>query len=445
MPNTGPNPGPGLTDDGHPAPKLKFKYDAAGRLVESSSPGASTDQNPAADRVTNFTYDVLGRQVQQEAPADGQNKRVATLTKYDLRDNVRSVTISAPATIAGNQSLPAVELVTTNFHDLRNRLVAIDHPGASPSEDRLLTFYSYNKAGELLGELTVEGSEPLALLGGTAWLPPAWFQILADSYAADPHRITRYEYDSLGRVTKTIGTDPDGPGGNSAATTEYKYDAASNVTQTKLTATDAVEGELTRITDVEYDNLDRPWRTLETPVKLDPLDEAAIRPESILVYNVGGTVRKQLTKNVTPDQDEIDGQWRQTTFDYDNLGRQYRSVAPHLVSVGQQQSPEGDSWSITSIEQSTPTDIPSYSFRDAASNIVLSVTPWQRDTITDFDQTTTKFDLLNRPVQTVGAASGQVENSQFATGSNLRYNTDGSIREQWSTASGGESGKTTYT
>ena len=61
--------------------------------------------------------------------------------------------------------------------------------------------------------------------------------------------ITSYEYDGLGRKTKTTEPDPDGVGPKTSPISAYTYDAVGNL----LTLTDPVNNRTTWT----YDNLHR--------------------------------------------------------------------------------------------------------------------------------------------------------------------------------------------
>ncbi|WP_428304807.1 RHS repeat-associated core domain-containing protein [Lacipirellula sp.] len=212
------------------------------------------------ERRTSYKYDALNRLISQ----------VENAGAYDVTDRH----------------------TTANQYDASGNLTKVEeNPGVDPRQ--VATVYAYDSLGRLVAE-TEQGQ-----VGGSTEKRTRRFQYDAIGNQVahiDPmSRLTRSEYDRLGRLTKTIDPDPDG---NNLVTalashlTTSTYDAAGNL----LSQTNGTAGETTRY---KYDAQGRLI-----------LSENGRGDVTSHFYDLAGN----LAETVDPDQNS-------TAYNYDGLGR----------------------------------------------------------------------------------------------------------------------------
>ncbi|MHA6194717.1 LysM peptidoglycan-binding domain-containing protein [Pseudomonas wadenswilerensis] len=168
------------------------------------------------------------------------------------------------------------------------------------------------------------------------------FQAVPVTSSADD-RLTRYAYDTVGRLTRVI--DPLG------YTESYTYDAAGN--RTSLTNKNG------QTWTYRYDQGSRLLEEITPPVSVSKVDSAGQGTSDLLVsrneYDAFGSVvsrtegRLRLSLSADPQQDDL-SQARTRVFGYDALGRQVRITSPgwyDKVSGQYQQNGGAGSFQVT--------------------------------------------------------------------------------------------------
>jgi RHS repeat-associated protein len=234
-------------------------------------------------RETVFEYDALGRQIVVTLPdldgAGGEDPPEVSYT-YDLVGNLLTETDAE-----GN--------VTTYAYDNIYRLITVTEadPDGGGAQTSPVTTYEYDAAGQLLSV-----TDPLG-------------------------RETAYQYDALGRRIKVTLPDPDGQGGDPSPEIEYDYDLAGNVVGT----TDA----LGNVTAYAFDNLFR----LISVTEADPDGTGGGQSSPVTTYEYDAA--GQLLSVTDP-------LGRETSYQYDPLGRRIKLIQPDPDGVGGEDPPETD-------------------------------------------------------------------------------------------------------
>jgi RHS repeat-associated protein len=253
--------------------------------------GLTSKIRDANGNETTFEYDGLGRQTKvttEDPDGSGVGKTltgIVSYTVYDANGNVEW-SILNPSTL-DDEDLDENDFATHYlYEDFTDRLWQVIQPdpdGGDPTYSSPVTVYSYDAAGWLY-----EVSDPL-------------------------ERITRTEYDRLGRTIKTTLPDPTtGEAEGSDIIYLTTYDGVGNV----LTTTDA----LSNVTTYGYNDYHQ--RTSTTLPDPDGVGGQSA-PVSYVSYAPGGEV---LTTT--------DAMNRVTTYEYDLLGRQWQVTSPDPDGVG---------------------------------------------------------------------------------------------------------------
>ena len=292
-------------------PVTTYAYYGDGQIQSVSTPG------PNGTVTTSYSYDNLGRLKQEIRPNDGNGNQLTIDYTYDLRDNLKTQTESGGGASSGG----AKTRTTTNYYDLRDRLIAVDGPDGST--DGVSQYLAYNEAGEVATQLVFAGDidatyvtdKQITVAEIDAQRTAVWGRTDRNNIAQK----TTINYDKLGRVLDTKGPDPTrGVEPDRAVFTKYTYDIRSNVKKRDAQADD-FNGDLEWIiTDVSYDELNRPWKTV-TPG----------RPEMQVAYNVDGT-----TKHTKVETYNDNDNWLITSFGYDGLGRVLTQTSEDVAASG---------------------------------------------------------------------------------------------------------------
>ncbi|EMI42894.1 protein containing Coagulation factor 5/8 type [Rhodopirellula sp. SWK7] len=276
---------------------VSFEYDNWGRQIFQSDPYVAFDpsgaENPVASTGTTLTYDEASRVMSQSDPAGR-----TTDFEYDLVGNLTKTTYPDLDT---TDTDPPV--FSTSQYDIAGQLVlSTDTLGRSVR-------YDYDARGRMIRESLPSLDTNLLNLDPSAFAHSEYeYNDFNDLIAVtDPlGRVTTYEYDNWGRITKETLPDPDGAGPLPAPSTQTTYDASGNVWKTT--------NHLGHVTETQYDDLDRPVLTLLVdPDGAGPLP----RPTFSTEYNLLGAVAAQ-----------TDTAGRVTTYQYDPLGRLIQTTLP---------------------------------------------------------------------------------------------------------------------
>jgi RHS repeat-associated protein len=282
-------------------------YNALGQLYQQILPDPDGAGVEYSSPVTTYVYDRLGRVISVTDP-------LGNATTYAYTDFGKTVTVTQPdpdgaGILTAPQSVmtydalgqlisteDALGRVTTYEYDEVGRKITMTQP--DPTDDMVnnppVTHYAYDKAGNL-------------------------------RYVTDPlSNVTEYQYDARNRLKKVISPDPDGVGGDPAPQVNYTYDDAGQM----LTMLDALD----RLTEYEYDGLGRVIKiTLPDP---DGEEEEYESPEILTVYDAVGRKLSQTDANgnVTQyDYDLLDHLVEVTGADPDGAGLDYTSPVSHWV------------------------------------------------------------------------------------------------------------------
>lgn len=190
-----------------------YEYDGVGNLLKRTVASGTADE-----AVTAYEYDVLGR-LRRETLGFGTADAAATFYGYDSLGNIKRIDDAR-----GNS--------TFYYHDKLGRVIKSGDPENHVSETKYTVFGEvaettrrYNKATNVFDAVTQPAIAPHAL-----------------------DAVTRYEYDRLGRVVRTIDA------GNYQTETDYTvFGEIDSVT--KASATTSFEydklGQVTKSTDAE--------------------------------------------------------------------------------------------------------------------------------------------------------------------------------------------------
>ena len=254
------------------SPRTQFTYDGVNNVLTSSDP---------LDRVTQFEYDDIYRLTITTLPdPDGAGPEATPVYQigYDPQSNVIS-----EIDPLGNE--------TTFEYDERyviTKITAPDPDGAAGPSGNPITQFTYDAAEQL-----IQLSDPL-------------------------DRVTTFEYDLLGRTTRTILPDPDQDGPDTTPIVTNVFDPYGNV----VSMIDPLGNE----TKYEYDALHRLVR------QTDPDPDGADLPLQSPVTTFEYDAAHQVLSVSDPLQ-------RVTTFDYDDLGRVITTTQPDPDGDGPDDSP----------------------------------------------------------------------------------------------------------
>ena len=324
--------------------------------------GDRTVITDALDQVTTFEYDDLGRVITTTGPATTWNPQgKVTVNEYDAADNLIKVTenylAGQPQNYQNTYNLitqytydeagrretttDTLDRVSRNIYDSAGRLektIENEHPSVSTpyylEQYNLITTYGYDDSGR---QITVTD-----LLG----------------------HVTRTEYDTAGRVYRTIVNFEDGEYESEKPyediITEYVY----NLDDTLQKTVQLPDSNERRVTFTKYDDLNRVEQTIEN------YDDGVSDPNEF-------------------DQDLI------TEYKYDAAGNQIQIIDPLLRTTDYDYDALGRVLTITNhLEGQTV-----YQY-DLAGNRISSRDPEQRTTTYDYD-------ALNRVITTTNALEGQ--------------------------------------
>lgn len=293
---------------------VRNQYDAMGRLVSRTLPppggDAATDQHTAT---TAYAYDGEGNLLAQWDALGNQ-------TSYTYNARNQPVSIIEPLPEIGATSPPpgasvVVPVTVFTYDAWGNVLTKRDPVGAETS-------YRY----DMFQQLTRTVQAP-AVPGQTDGLVEQFVYSAAGQLieqwasGADGWRVTRYEYDDLGRLRRE--QQPADQEGRHPEVI-YDYDLRDN----RVRATESNQ----RVTAYQYDQRDRLIRVaLPDPDGAGPLGA----PTTRYVYNVDGSVRSEEFFDAVDPLAAL-----QTRFDYDARGRLIHKVMSDPDGTGPLAAPE---------------------------------------------------------------------------------------------------------
>lgn len=370
------DPHPGTSD--HLAAITTYVHDAGGNLITKTDPQGA---------ITRFTYDAMNRltstllpspgghpetdqtSAQQTLRYDGEGNVVVETNAlghrvnhvYDARNQLASTTWPAPgANVAPPGALHGPPVVTFVYDTLGNLRSRTDPRGA-------VTSYQYDPSQRIT---RITHPDP-----GTGQHAARVEQLVYDAVGqliekqegtSDQRLVVQYQYDDLGRLrTETI---PHRPGGFFAAT-QYKYDLRDNLV--------AVTQPSGTVTHHEYDQRNRLRKTSQP----DPDGVGSLgRPVTTWEYNRDDTLRREVFYDSSrPDVRSV------TDYEYDQLGRVVRRVAPDPDFAG-------------------PLDAPQVRYHyDVAGNVITVLEEWGTH---EANVTHYSYDRLNRLWRTARPIAG---------------------------------------
>jgi RHS repeat-associated protein len=262
-----------------------YNYDGVGRLftVDEPDPDGPAPYGLLLAPRTIYTYDAAGRLTTVEDRwANLMNEPWGTVTEYeyDDLDNIMTVTQPDPDGIIGPLQSP----VTQSVYDAAGQLKEMTDPGGR------VTTYEYDNLGRLTKttQPDPDGADPL------------------------PRPFTTYTYDEVGNLKSVTDPDPDGPGGVNPAVTTYEFDNLDR--RTKII--DPKQGQ-TRFTYDAANNL----KTL-----IDPVSNTTAWEYDFLGRAIAETNQLDKTRTFAYDAagnltQRIDRLNRKIVYAYDNLNR----------------------------------------------------------------------------------------------------------------------------
>ena len=304
-------------------------YDLNGRLQTETDP---------LERTTTCYHDAAGRVVGTLGPdpdGAGPLQPVTTATTYDGDGRVLT------QTDAGGRTVEKV-------YDARGLILA---------EIGVATAVIADDEEKLLRPVTRFRHDERGLLT-RKWLPnPEAVDQLAAPYVDAAAPDEQYEYDSLGRMTRMVGADPDPAVGDDHAIALYEHDGFGNVVRET--------GPLEQVTEMVYDKADRLLsRTLDDMDGGGPMLQAV----TASTYDAAGSLLSETdaggfeTKHayapsglklwtelpealIDDERDATPASYRlRTTTEYDLLGRPTAEYLSAVTPAG-----EGDTWHRTDI------------------------------------------------------------------------------------------------
>lgn len=305
-----------------------MKYDLRGNLVsEELSAGAP-------ESVRNlYVYDAVGNR-RAEVLAFGSADQTIDVRSFDQLNRVKEdktdvlqdigffgIVAATPEGVA-KQELTAQGLVSPNLRTPVNlpTLYTYDASGNvlekaegsrivnvnSTTYTYVSTAYFYDAVGRLIRQLDDAGGP---LQATSTWTYDASGNVLVE---VDPTgRRMLYEYDPLGRLTRTVAPDPDGVGAQLSPTTSYVYDAAGNVVE-------QTNGEGESVYSI-YDATGRVVRTIR-PVS------TGVDTETVYRYDLVGNLISMR-----------DGAYNTTRYSYDKLHRNLTETTKVALTLNDSQ------------------------------------------------------------------------------------------------------------
>jgi RHS repeat-associated protein len=377
--------------------RTSYQYDALGKLTQTTMPDGSVESSTydvngnratstdAAGRTTSFTYDEFNRQVRVMAP-DGSftqtiyspGGRVAanidargnrTDFAYDTAGRRISTTLPAVANgVGGPLTHPSIA----------NTINLLGAPVTTTDPNGRVTSFEYDGNGRLTRAIRPDGStlqQTFDALGRRT------------SVTNEEGQTTTYGYDGLGRLVSVAGL---------AGNATYGYDEMGNL----ATQVDA----LGRTTSYRYDALNRLIRR----------QYPGGASEQFAYDAVGNTISR------------TDGLGRVTTFTYDAMNRLISKVLPGGVTITTTYHADGQRATVTDPRGVTsyvydslgqlasvthPTGETVNTTRDVNSNLLTLASPAA--------STSYSYDALNRLVQ-VSAPEGASQTFYDLAGNRLR-------------------------
>ncbi|MCY0954111.1 LamG-like jellyroll fold domain-containing protein [Streptomyces sp. H27-S2] len=323
------------------------RYDALGRLIETTSPQVQTEEKGgAATAITPKTstgYNTFG-----EATETRDSRGAVTRTQTDALGRPVAVTLPDYTPLGGQK----ITATSRTAYDRLGRQVSTTNPLGRA------TFYEYDQLGQLIrktdppadidaGALEAPGSglnsTATALSGGAittfVWTPTG----LQTSATSPTGARTEATYDQLGRQLTTTIVERKPVTQN--LTTRYTWDDASNETASKTpagrtsTATYNAAGEPVKVTDPAggittsaYDGLGRMTETKDaTGRKTATAYDASSLPTSVTDYGTGATPLRAAFLEYDADGNRAavtNANGARSTYTYDELGRMTKQVQP---------------------------------------------------------------------------------------------------------------------
>jgi YD repeat-containing protein len=133
-------------------PVVEYRYDTLGNLAFETDVRGLTDGSGATIK-TKYEYDKLGRTTRIIYPSSSDMGHASPVRAYHYKAAGQLEQVYGDSTV-----------VTRNYYDKLDRLIAIDHPDGSSSEPGLITLYAYDDSGDLQRELAASRFDPRAYL-----------------------------------------------------------------------------------------------------------------------------------------------------------------------------------------------------------------------------------------------------------------------------------------
>ncbi|WUF66943.1 DNRLRE domain-containing protein [Streptomyces nojiriensis] len=324
------------------------RYDALGRLVETTAPQVQAEENGAtATAVTPQTltaYNTFGEATETRDPR-GQVTRVET-------DKLgRPTAVTRPDYTAPGTATPITAVSRTTYDELGNTATTTDPLGRA-------THFEYDQMGNLIrktdpaiagaqglkspGTATFDGTSTDLSGGGVStytWTPTGLPLSVTDPIGAR----TESTYDELGR--KLTATTVERKPTLQNLVSRYTWDDAGNQTEfttpggRRTTAAYSTAGEILTVTDPlggvtrsTYDGLGRPVENKDaTGRKTVTAYDVLGKPVSASDYGTGSTVLRSVSSEYDADGNvtaSVSATGARRTYTYDALGRMTKQVEP---------------------------------------------------------------------------------------------------------------------
>lgn len=319
--------------------KLEWTYDRLNRKTSETRLGVvhhtvlngEVSQAPSANQVTTFGYDAVGN-LTRRTEASG----VSTYTYYDALGR-QIATAGSSRDVGGSSALiPLTTMKRDAFGNLIEQTIWANGTASATSEsfadpsasgvDRMTRFL-VNSHNKVLQTQDALGYNHFAMYNERGQVTREWTPIAdPDSFWVASQRVTRYDYDQLGRLTKTTENNYDS--GESSADVERNavYNAFGEIVGRGL---DGVVSER-----FEYDQAGRLWRS--------NADDGVYK---VYLYNLLGQataeIRSQtasLQFNSADTAAEFTAGVLRTETRYDLLGRVVEQRRPQFITSSPSQT-----------------------------------------------------------------------------------------------------------